>query len=459
MHPKYGFLFYRKLFSSTSFYLIWGTLVLILIVSLLFTQRDTLRNAKGHEYEWVAQSISSGFGYSFDAQSRWLFPEFNSSFDQSHYPTAWVEPIYTLLMAFVFQIFSQQGSLVLALLQIFFLFMTSLAMFFLGIKVFNVWTGFLASLLLLLSPSIRAIVLQSLDNVMLAGLLVCISTLLILWYLENVSLKRGILLGIVLGVASMVHSALFLFVPSSVLFIVISRNITIQEKWKNVSALLITTLLVMSPWILRNYAEFDQFVLLRDGFGFNSYIGNPPLVETYRPDFEACSAPRETGLKVASAWEAVRATKFVEVQRGLYARAYQCVQGTSQDNFASLNEAKRDKEYLKATIQFIISQPVLWIQVTLYKALLFLTISTSAAVFALLAIVSIAFSFNNRKSFLLYIFVFLYIIPYSIALPFYYRYRYPIEPLILILATSTIVQVSTIAWKKFRKILSTSAAQ
>ena len=432
----------------TFIYLFWGILIFLLLAWFSISLKDTWRNAQGFEYEWVAQSLANGFGYSFDAQHRWLFPELNSSSDTGHYPTAWVEPGYPLIMAGAFNLFGERARLLLVLLQTSFWFITALVIAYLSAAIFNLWTGFLAGLLLVITPATRIAAQGYLGNVMLAGLLASVSALLILWSLEKVSSRRGMLLGLALGLATLVHGALFLFLPASVVLILLARDAPFRRRWRAVLALLITTLVVISPWIARNFVVFDRFVPLRNGYGFNTYIGNPPLVELYRPPFQACPVPADKALQVAGPWAAVQATRQIEIQRALYARAYQCVQGTSGASYALLDEAERDQQYLKGTINFILDQPVLWFEITIFKALLFLAGTPFRGIISLLASLGVLLGMHNRKSNVLSLLVFVYMVPYSIALPFFYRYRYPVEPLILVLASSTLIYVLMLVFRK-----------
>jgi 4-amino-4-deoxy-L-arabinose transferase-like glycosyltransferase len=170
--------------------MIWAILLFLVLTWFLIDLKGTWRNAQGYEYEWVAQSLANGFGYSFDAQHRWLFPDLNASPDNRYYPTAWVEPGYTLIMAGIFKLFGQEGRLVLIIIQTILWYITALIIVYLAMRVFNFWTGILAGLLLVFTPAIRVVAQQSLGNVMMAGLMVMCFCALILWCLEKVSPLR-----------------------------------------------------------------------------------------------------------------------------------------------------------------------------------------------------------------------------------------------------------------------------
>jgi hypothetical protein len=175
------------------------------------------------------------------------------------------------------------------------------------------------------------------------------------------------------------------------------------------------------------------------------------MVETYRPEFQACKFPAEKEVKVSGPWEAVQASKKIEVQRAFYQRAYQCIESTKVADYHLLNEAERDQEYLNETIDFILERPILWIEVTFYKSLLFFWGSSGRFILSILAVLGALLAIKNRKSVILLILIFAYSVSYSLALPFFYRYRYPIEPLILILASSTIIFIIQFFYRWFQR--------
>jgi hypothetical protein len=49
-----------------------------------------------------------------------------------------------------------------------------------------------------------------------------------------------------------------------------------SRQWKNAGIVLAITISLLSPWTIRNYYTFDQFVPFSTGFGLNFYRGNNP---------------------------------------------------------------------------------------------------------------------------------------------------------------------------------------
>lgn len=407
------------------------------------------QNAPGYEFEWVARSIADGHGYSFPGDHRWLFPETGAS---GYYPTAWTEPIYTLFMAFCFRVLKDFSRPAILVFQSLSLALTSITILFLARQIFNLWTGLLASLLLLLIPAVPFLTQTALGNSAFAGLLVSVSACLILYTLKKISLGKALFLGLFLGLAMLTHSAMAAFLPIAMLLILTSPQTTRVERWKAALAIPVMSLAVISPWIIRNLVTFDAFVPLRNGFGFNAYIGNPALVETYHPTDPACQGGTELAFKAATPWEAVKLTLATENQRALYDRAYQCIEQSAPPDYDRLNEAQRDRLYLERVISFIRSRPAEWIQVTFYKILLYFASRSTQLITSLLALIGAILSIKNRQARILSLLILGFAAPYIIALPFYYRYRYPVEPLIVILASYALYIAIQIGMKLAGKI-------
>lgn len=405
----------------------------------LWSLRIDLPYAKGHEFEWVARSLASGQGYAFPAEHRWLFADTGDPAPYPAGPTAWVEPVYTLLMALCLKLFGNSGRTAIIVLQALFLILTSLGVLVIARRSINLRVGLLASLLLLLIPAIPYITLQSLSNPALAGLLAVLSTGLILWTLEQVSVRRCVMLGLFLGFATLTHSALATFIPVATVFIFRVRQPARWARWSEIFVIPLCALAVLSPWILRNMLVFGQFVPLRDGFGFNAYLGNPALVETFDPSFQACPGEAGPAFRAASAWEAMRFSLETSNQRALYARAYTCIRWVAPQEYLSMNEAQRDRLFLSQTLKFVASHPLQFIQVTIFKTLLFFGSRLSRLVFSLLALAGGVLAFKQLPARLIGLLILAFSVPYILALPFFYRYRYPVEPLMAILASQALI--------------------
>ena len=73
-------------------------------------------------------------------------------------------------------------------------------------------------------------------------------------------------LGIALGLATLLNPALFLLLPASAGWLL--------HKLKQAAAITVVSVLVIAPWIIRNYAVLGHFYPIRDNFALELYIGN-----------------------------------------------------------------------------------------------------------------------------------------------------------------------------------------
>jgi 4-amino-4-deoxy-L-arabinose transferase-like glycosyltransferase len=88
---------------------------------------------------------------------------------------------------------------------------------------------------------------------------------------------RGwLLLGLALGVTVLLRQLFLLFIP----FLLLWLWWAARPKLARLLAPLAITLLLMLPWMVRNYIAFDQFVLLNTNSGYAFYWGNHPIYGT-----------------------------------------------------------------------------------------------------------------------------------------------------------------------------------
>ncbi len=88
--------------------------------------------------------------------------------------------------------------------------------------------------------------------------------------------RNWLLLGLALGVTVLLRQLFLLFIP----FLLLWLWWAARPKLVRVLAPLAITLLLMLPWMVRNYLAFDQFVLLNTNSGYAFYWGNHPIYGT-----------------------------------------------------------------------------------------------------------------------------------------------------------------------------------
>lgn len=102
--------------------------------------------------------------------------------------------------------------------------------------------------------------------------LVYAGILLLLKASEKQQLSLFGIAGAVLGLATLTRSVVFAFVGLAALWIWwVSRN------WRAVAVYLISLLIVVSPWVIRNTLLHDRFTFVENSLGYNLHMGYHPL--------------------------------------------------------------------------------------------------------------------------------------------------------------------------------------
>ncbi len=218
----------------------------------------------GFETGRIARSIASGEGFG------------NPLFGNTG-PTAWMAPVYPYLLAAVFKLFgiySKTSALVILSLNSLFSALTCLPVFFMARKSFGERVARWAGWTWVLFP--YAIYFS-------AGWIweSCLTTLeLSLLFLIALHLERttylaawvgfGVLWGLAALTNPMVLSALP-FLCGWVCYRFHQRG----KRWALAAAMTLLGLgAIVTPWFMRNYLTFHQFIPFRDNFGLELHVGN-----------------------------------------------------------------------------------------------------------------------------------------------------------------------------------------
>lgn len=144
--------------------------------------------------------------------------------------------------------------------------------------------------------------------------------------------KRGLYLGITLGIVVLLRQLILLIIP--LLFVwILWRGGRKTLGVLGISGLIL--ILLILPFTIYNSSRFDRFVLLNTNAGFAFYWGNHPI---YGTKFESI-LPEEMG----------------------------SYQELIPEELIGLNEAALDQELLKRGVQFVLDDPVRYIRLSLSR--------------------------------------------------------------------------------------------
>jgi 4-amino-4-deoxy-L-arabinose transferase-like glycosyltransferase len=237
--------------------------------------------------------------------------------------------------------------------------------------------------------------------------------------------RDWIIFGLLWGVIALTNTAVLSMFPFCLLWLMyrLPRD---SRRFTGAAVCILTTILVMTPWLARNYATFGKFVFIRDNLPLEMHMANND---------------RLTGL-----WTR-------DEHPGNDPQAMQ--------KFQQLGEMRFMEEKQQQVRQFIVEHPVLFIGFSLERAVYFWIAPPQANIVAgydlsfarhigflipaILAFGGLWISIRNRVkgSFLLACFLIIYPLPYYLVNPFP-RYKHPIEPEMIMLAVYLFWQASRV---------------
>jgi 4-amino-4-deoxy-L-arabinose transferase-like glycosyltransferase len=411
--------------------------------------------AQGWEYEWIARAWADGKGYSYPGDPRWLFKPANPderTDPGGYYATAWEEPVPVFLLGTFFRLFGGHGRLAMTVANALFFAATLVLVYHLGRRLSGPWLGLIAGALLVMIPTVHSLVKVYLGGSILAGLLVSVCALLMLRFLERPSVGRALAFGGVIGFAALTHAPTIAFLPVALIVALLARGPLAARAWGSAGVIVGAALLVLSPWVARNYATFGEFVLVKNGAGFITYLGNRALADTIEPSLVDHDAPFKPPWRSENLLDAVQRVNLTQNLADLQDYSEDTVRALAPDRYARFNEAQRDKAFRAGALDFMARHPWTTLQLAAVKAARFLYPSDlgwfgrfPATLLGLLAILGLAFNLRDRRVTALGLMAVAYAGVYVVTFPFFYRYRYPIEPVLAVLGGLTVMVLAQLS--------------
>ncbi|HVA17701.1 MAG TPA: glycosyltransferase family 39 protein [Candidatus Dormibacteraeota bacterium] len=234
-------------------------------------ERDHWRFA--YETGRIAQSIDQGHG-------------FGSPLFVNTGPSAWMAPVYPYFVAGVFKIFglyTKASALVLLSLNALFSAITCVPIFLFARESFGnrvaMWSGWAWAFF----PYAIYFPVDRIWDTWLATLLLSILFLMVLRLQSSSRTLSWIYYGALWGLAGLTDPSVLSVLPVLGIW-VCYRRYKQGLRWfaPNVAAALVF-IAVMSPWFVRNYRAFHQFVPIRDDLGLELHVGNNGDTSSWHP--------------------------------------------------------------------------------------------------------------------------------------------------------------------------------
>jgi hypothetical protein len=217
---------------------------------------------------------------------------FSSPFRKETGPTAWLTPVYPLLVAASFKLFglrSLASLYFLVSLNIVFSAGACVPLYLVGKRVDGIATGSLAAWLWAVFPGAIMVPFEWIWDTSLSALLAALLLWATLEVAESDKWRDWSGYGLLWGFALMTNPALGALLPfllgwSAYRAQAKNRSSVLIGLWKPAISLALVILCCV-PWTIRNYSVFQRFIPFRSNFPFELYIGNNENYASEHPQF------------------------------------------------------------------------------------------------------------------------------------------------------------------------------
>jgi hypothetical protein len=210
-------------------------------------------------YDYIAASLAAGDGYRF-------YPDTAR--------TLMREPGYPLVLTAIFATFGNVF-VVVEMLNVILALTTAWMISLIVRKISNNhWAGLATAILFLFHPGV--LVAESRGGVeILFGFLIVLFILTLLKALEVHRLRDYALCGVVLGITALVRSVPILFPVFLLAYLIVfeRRRVSVPGACKRIAIMVAMMVVVLSPWIIRNYLLTKRFVPTASVLGVSAQAG------------------------------------------------------------------------------------------------------------------------------------------------------------------------------------------
>src|SRR3984957_9648435 len=215
---------------------------------------------------------------------------FSSPMRRDTGPTAWLTPVYPLIIAgifFVFGVSTLHAFYAAAALNILFSAATCVPIYFTGRRMVGIGAASIAGWLWALFPNAIVIPFQWIWDTSLSALLAATILCATFALIESERLRDWCAYGFLWGIALLTNTALGGALPLLAGWAVHREWREMRGRFVRPAAALMLAILCCVPWTVRNYVEFHRFIPLRSTFPFELWLGNNKVFDDRSPDINA----------------------------------------------------------------------------------------------------------------------------------------------------------------------------
>jgi hypothetical protein len=209
---------------------------------------------------------------------------FSNVFRTETGPTAWLAPVYPLMVAATFKlfgVFTARAFFACVALNILFSAAACVPIFFVGKRIGGLGVGAAGAWLWAVFPSGVMMPFEWIWDTSLSALLAA----MILWATLELEESEGWLdwsvYGVLWGLALITNPALGMLLPFLLGWVVLRGRGENLARWKRAALVAGVAILCCVPWTIRNYAAFHQFIPVRSNLPFELWLGNNDIFDEH----------------------------------------------------------------------------------------------------------------------------------------------------------------------------------
>lgn len=395
-----------------------------LIAASIFFQHSPAANWNSdHDYGIIARSLLAGNGYSFPVDTP-LTSTGTETINRivPYRPTAFQLPFYPVILAITYNFFDSTTSvLVIKFIQVIFSSATCVVVYLIAAKLFDRRTAKIAAFLSVIYPMFVTFTVRLYPETFFTFWL-ALSILSLIFLKEAPSLKNQIIVGVLIGLTLLNSNVAVPMLPLFIIYLFLTTE-TWRAGLKKSLLVMITALIIVSPWLIRNYLVFGEFPLFKTAAGTNFWLGNNP---------------KATGTFYLPSGEQMESILPDTWQKGF-----------------TLSENAQDKMLYNDALTFVRRHPAVYAKLFLKRAYYFIwfppdnllspgdliyknKFKLAYAFILAVGLIGMLFSLKRARSkeaFLLLAVMLSLVLLYSVFIVGWLRYRLPIEPYLIIFAS------------------------
>jgi 4-amino-4-deoxy-L-arabinose transferase-like glycosyltransferase len=233
----------------------------------------------GHTYRFKSADDNFGFGWEMGRIAAALASGrgFSDPFGPPTGPTAWEPPLYPHLMAVVFLIFgiySKASAFVLLAFNSICSAVTCIPIFWIARRMFSEKVAVGSAWVWALLPNVMFWCTRSVWETSLSALLLATIIWLTLILEDRDGLSPWFEFGLLWGIVALNSPSLLSFLPAAGLWAWYRRTKQGKRSFAGVVLASVVFFVCITPWLVRDYETFGEFIFIRDNFGAELRLGN-----------------------------------------------------------------------------------------------------------------------------------------------------------------------------------------